>query len=72
MHFQKSDTTVFRKGAYGLLADDNPELQCKPVEGGGYKFLGFIHVPDQNNPSTQLFRVRFEFLGDHTILDAFL
>ena len=72
MQFTKSDNLIFRKGAYGLLCDDNPELQCKPVLGGGYKFLGFYHIPDQNNPATQLFRIRLDFIGDHTILDAYL
>jgi len=72
MQFTKSDNTVFRAGAFGLLATDNPELQCKPTQLGGYKWLGFYHVPDANNPATQQFRVRLDFIGDHTILDAFL
>lgn len=71
MYFQKSDTEVFRKGRFGLVNTDNPELDCLPVADGGYKFLGFASVPHIDNPSTQLYRVKLDFIGDHTILGAF-
>lgn len=71
MHFQKSDTTVFRKGRFGLLLDDNPELNVLPDATGGYKFSGFTFHPDKDNPATQVFSVKLDYVGDHTILDAF-
>ena len=72
MHWTKSDNDIFRFGVFGLLADDNPELNVKPTELGGYKWLGFWCQPNQDNPATQLFRIRLDYLGDHAILGAFL
>lgn len=72
MHFEKSDSTVFRKGRFGLSVDDNPELNVLPTAAGGYKWLGFFYQPDKDNPSTQLVRIRLDYVGDHTLLGAFL
>ena len=68
MFFTKSNDTVFRKGRFGLLNDDNPELNVEPVKFGGYKFAGFKQTPNKDNPALQIYIVKLSFVGDHNIL----
>ncbi len=68
MFFTKSNDVDFRKGRFGLVNDDNPELNVEPVKFGGYKFAGFRQIPTPNEPGLQKFNIKLSFVGDHTIL----
>jgi len=68
MFFLKSNDPTFRKGRWGLLNTDNPELNVEPVKFGGYKFAGFKQVPNKETPALLTYIVKLAFVGDHTIL----
>lgn len=72
MMFIKSSDDIFRKGRFGLLAQDNLELAAEPIKNGGYKFLGFKQMPNGDDPAIQTFTIQLGFVGDHTILGAFV
>lgn len=71
MFFIKSSDDSFRKGRFGLLNADNPDLDAKPIRLGGYKFAGFRQVPNKDTPSILIYNITLSFLGDHTILGGF-
>jgi len=71
MFFIKSNDDDFRKGRFGLINTDNPELDANPIRIGGYKFLGFKQVPNKDTPSFLTYNITLAFLGDHTILGGF-
>lgn len=71
MFYKKTEDDIFRKGRFGLSNTDNPELDAEPVTLGGYKFLLFRQVPNQDNPALNTYIVQLRFVGDHTILGAF-
>jgi len=68
MFFNKSNDEDFRKGRFGLLCDDNVELEIEPVKFAGYKFAGFRQIPNKDNPALQAFNISLTFVGDHTKL----
>jgi len=68
MFFIKSNDPAFRKGRFGLLNTDNPELNVEPVKFGGYKFAGFKQIPNKDNPALLTYVVKLSFVGDHDIL----
>jgi len=72
MFFIKSSDTIFRRGRFGLLTDDNPELSAEPIKFGGYKFAGFKQIPNKDEPSRVKYNISLSFVGDHTILAGFL
>ena len=71
MFFIKSSDSTFRRGRFGLINDDNPELDAKPIKFGGYKFAGFRQVPNKDAPSRVMYNISLSFVGDHTILGGF-
>jgi len=71
MFYIKSSDTIFRRGRFGLLNDDNPELNAEPIKFGGYKFLGFRQIPNKDTPSLVTYNIQLSFVGDHTILGGF-
>lgn len=71
MFFIKSSDPDFRRGRFGLLNADNPDLDAAPVAFGGYKFGGFRQVPNKDAPSRVTYIITLLFLGDHTILGGF-
>ena len=71
MFYKKTEDDVFRKARFGLLNTDNPDLDAEPVTLGGYKFLNFKQIPNQDNPALNTYNVQLNFIGDHTILGAF-
>ena len=71
MFFIKSSDPTFRRGRFGLLTTDNPELNAEPVKFGGYKFAGFKQVPNRDEPSRVKYNISLSFVGDHTILGGF-
>jgi hypothetical protein len=71
MFYIKSSDTEFRRGRFGLLNTDNPDLDAKPIKLGGYKFMGFKQVPNKDTPSLMIYNISLSFVGDHTILGGF-
>ncbi len=71
MFFIKSNDPIFRKGRFGLVNTDNPDLDAEPIKLGGYKFGGFRQVPNKDTPSLLVYNITLSFLGDHTILGGF-
>lgn len=71
MFFIKSSDTIFRRGRFGLLNTDNPELNAKPIKFGGYKFAGFRQVPNKDEPSRVKYNIALSLVGTHTILGGF-
>lgn len=71
MLFIKSSDATFRRGRFGLLNTDNPDLDAKPIKFGGYKFAGFKQVPNKDTPSLLVYNISLSFVGDHTILGGF-
>lgn len=71
MFYIKSSDPIFRRGRFGLLNDDNPELNAEPVKFGGYKFMGFKQIPNKDTPSLLTYNILLSFVGDHTILGGF-
>lgn len=71
MFYIKSSDTTFRRGRFGLLNTDNPELDAKPIKFGGYKFMGFRQVPNKDAPALLTYNIQLSLVGDHTILGGF-
>lgn len=71
MFYQKTQDTDFRKARFGLLNDDNPELDVEPTAVGGYKFILFKQTPNPDKPALNDYTVQLDFIGDHTLLGAF-
>lgn len=71
MFFIKSSDTIFRRGRFGLVSTDNPELDAEPIKFGGYKFAGFKQIPNKDEPGLVKYNIILSFVGDHTILGGF-
>ncbi len=71
MFYKKTEDDIFRKGRFGLSNTDNPDLDATPIATGGYKFLNFKQIPNQDNPALNTYIVQLNLVGDHTILGAF-
>jgi hypothetical protein len=71
MFYKRTQDIDFRKARFGLLNDDNPELDVKPTDVGGYKFTGFRQEPNPDSPALLMYTVKMDFIGDHTLLGAF-
>lgn len=71
MFYKKSNDINFRKARFGLLNDDNPELDVKPTSVGGYKFQNFKQEPNPDKIAINVYTVQLDFIGDHTLLGAF-
>ena len=69
--FEKAENTTFKRGFLGLLSDDDPDLDLKPIEFAGYRIVHFHRIPDTENPASQQFIIQLQFEGDHTQLGAF-
>ena len=71
MFYKKTEDDIFRKARFVLLNTDNPELDAEPIATGGYKFLNFKQIPNQDDPALNVYIVQLNLIGDHTILGAF-
>ncbi len=71
MFYRKTQDDDFRKARFGLLNDDNSELDVEPTAVGGYKFLLFRQVPNPDDPALNAYIVQLKYIGDHTLLGAF-
>lgn len=71
MFYKKSNDSSFRKARFGLLNNDNPELDVKPTSVGGYKFQNFRQEPNPDKIAINIYTVQLDFIGDHTLLGAF-
>lgn len=71
MFYKKSNDVDFRKARFGLLNDDNPELDVEPTNVGGYKFQNFKQEPNPDKIAINVYTVQLDFIGDHTLLGAF-
>jgi len=71
MFYIKSSDNIFRRGRFGLINTDNPELDAKPIKFGGYKFMGYRQVPNKDAPALLTYNITLSFVGDHTILGGF-
>jgi len=69
--YELNTNTTFRRGYLGLLTEDNPDLDLKPIALAGYRLISFQMLPDIENPAALQFLVRINFQGDHTELGAF-
>ncbi len=69
--FEKAENTTFKRGFLGLLSDDTPDLDLKPIEFAGYRIIHFHKIPDIEHPASQQFIIQLQFEGDHTQLGAF-
>ena len=70
--YTPAEDAIFKRGFLGLLNDDNPELDLKPIALAGYRIITFQQIPDTENPASQQFLVQLQFEGDHTQLGAFI
>lgn len=71
MFYIKSSDDDFEKGRFGLLNDDNPELDVEPEALAGYKFVSFSQNPNPNDIALVTYTVTLDYVGDHTKLGAF-
>jgi len=71
MFYKRTQDIDFRKARFGLLNDDNPELDVEPTAEGGYKFTSFRQEPNPDSPALLIYTVKMDFIGDHTLLGAF-
>ena len=69
--YELNTNTTFRRGYLGLLTQDNPDLDLKPIALAGYRLISFQMLPDIENPAVLQFLIRINFQGDHTELGAF-
>ncbi len=69
--YTPAEDSIFKRGFLGLLNDDNPELDLKPIALAGYRIISLQQIPDTENPASQQFLVQLQFEGDHTQLGAF-
>ncbi len=71
MFYRRTQDVDFRKARFGLVNDDNPELDVEPTEVGGYKFISFKQEPNPDKPALLSYTIQLDFIGDHTLLGAF-
>ena len=69
--YEIGENLVFKRGFLGLLNDDNPDFDLKPIALAGYRVISFQQIPDTENPASQQVIVQISFQGDHTQLGAF-
>lgn len=69
--FEKAENVTFRRGFLGLLSDDDPDLDLKPIQFAGYRIIHFHKIPETEHPASQQFIIWIQFEGDHTQLGAF-
>ena len=69
--YELNTDPTFKRGFLGLLNQDNPQLDLKPIALAGYRLISFQMLPDIENSGVQQILVRINFQGDHTQLGAF-
>lgn len=69
--FEKAENPTFKRGFLGLLSDDDPDVDLKPIEFAGYRIVHFHRIPETENAASQQFIIQLQFEGDHTQLGAF-
>ena len=69
--FEKAENVTFKRGFLGLLSDDDPDLDLKPIQFAGYRIVHFHKIPETEHPASQQFIIHVQFEGDHTQLGAF-
>lgn len=71
MFYKKNNDSDFRFARFGLENTDNPALDVAPTGNGGYKFISFTQVPNDDTPALNTYIVTLDLIGDHTLLGAF-